>query len=68
MQIDDTDFKTTICPNYGKRDWWAAQYPGFSAEQCEILEAYTWGEPEIKQLKQIIKKCASRSTNSRSSK
>lgn len=69
MEIDATDFLLIKSPNYGRRDWWAEHYPGFSSEQCEILEAYTWGEPEIKELKHIIKKrCGSKSGKGRRSK
>lgn len=54
--ISDADFLTLTCPNYGKKEYWMELYPGFSEQQCEILEAYTWSEMGPKELKRYVKK------------
>lgn len=54
--ISDLDYLLLTTPNYGKKDYWMERFPGFSEQQCEVLELYTWSEMGPKELKRYIKK------------
>lgn len=64
-EIDDIDFLLLREPNYGRREWWAAKFPGFTPEQCEILEIQCWAEAEPKEIKGKIKKLCRKRESSR---
>lgn len=70
MSIDNAEFLQAIDPDYGRARWWAENYPGFTPEQCECLEAYTWGAgpKEIKRAVTKSKLCRDRPSSSKNAR